>query len=176
MNFRFLKYGPLVGALILFSACDSEDELPDEPVINSVEFNEDTKELAINFTDGDGNFGLADRDTLPPYQALEDTVNNIPNPFHNNLWLDVFSKRQGVYDLLEPPNPFDFRIPILTPQGQNKQLRVTATYDLGADLSDLTIVLDNLDFGDTLLFKVTMVDQDLNVSNTFESGGHVLRP
>jgi hypothetical protein len=172
--FRFRSVVLFVTFLAL-AACNREEDLPDEPVINTVEYLEDEKDLVINFTDGDGNFGLPADFIDPPFQAWEDSVNGIINKNHNNLWLEVFVKESGIYALLETPNPygFDFRIPFLTPQGQNKQLRVTATYDL-LDLDDF-ISTGVLNVGDTMRFDVTLVDRDLNFSNTVVSEGHILR-
>lgn len=171
--FRF-KYFLFLVTVAVIAACNSEDDLPDEPVINSVEYLEEERNLVFNFTDGDGNFGLPPSDTLPPFQALEDTLNEIPNQYHNNLWLDIYVLRNGTYELLETPTPFDFRIPLLTPQGQNKQLKVTATYDLSLDFEDLLITGNYFDLGDTLKFSVTIVDRDLNLSNTAITEGHIL--
>ena len=171
MNQFHFKLLLLFAGIFVFAACNNDDELPDEPVINSVEFLEAEKNLTINFTDGDGNFGLPPEDTLPPYQALIDTINEIPNEFHYNLWVDLFKLTDGEYQLIQTPTPFDFRIPSLTPAGQNKQLQVKVTYDLSFDL----VNLGSIDPGDTLRFDVTIVDRDLNVSNTVNSEGHILR-
>jgi len=174
MNLFRFKSLLLIAGIIALVACNDDDDLPDEPVINSVEFLEAEKDLVINFTDGDGNFGLPDDFIDPPFQAWEDSANGIINKNHNNLWVDVFVKESGTYDRLETPNPygFDFRIPFLTPEGQNKQLKVTATYDL-VDLDDF-ISTGVLNVGDTVRFDVTIVDRDLNFSNTVVSEGHIL--
>jgi len=169
-----LKY-ILVFTVLVMVSCNDEEDLPDEPVINSVDYIEEERDLQFTFTDGDGNFGLPPSDTLPPFQPLEDEVNNIPNEFHNNLWLDIYVLRSGTYELIETPNPFDFRIPLLTPTGQNKQLRVTTTYDLSFDFQDLLVSGDYFDLGDTLRFDVTIVDRDLNVSNVATTEGHILQ-
>lgn len=170
-------------ALLIFltfaaiTACDDEEDLPDVPVINSIDYIESEKELVINFTDGDGNFGLPSEIIDPPFQAWEDSLNGVINRYHNNLWLEVYVRSQGTYQLLETAKShgFDFRIPELTPKGQNKQLRVTATYDLMPDLNDF-LGLNVLDAGDTLRFNVILVDRDLNESNMVESEGHILTP
>jgi hypothetical protein len=173
---RFLFYlGLPIVAVFALTACNEEDDLPNEPVINSVDYMPDSKELVIVFTDGDGNFGLPSEMVSPPFQAWEDSSNNVINRYHNNLWLEVYVREQGTYQLLEVDNDygFDFRIPELTPKGQNKQLRVTATYDLAFDLEAIA-ESDLLDYGDTLRFNVVLIDRDLNESNMVESEGHVL--
>jgi len=169
-------YVPIVLALMCISGCNDKGELPDEPVINSVEFDEAQKLLIFNFTDGDGNFGLT-RDMIdPPFQ---DSIDGGINEFSNNLWVDLFIKEEGEYQLVETDNPtgFDFRIPELTPEGQNKQLRVTGTYDLAFDLDALTEGDSPLlTVGDTLRFEVVLVDRDLNMSDVAITADRVLRP
>ena len=175
MNLIRFNIAMIFIALFAMTACKDEEDLPDEPVINSIDFRQDSKELVINFTDGDGNFGLPSEMVDPPFQAWEDSSNGIINRYHNNLWLEVYVREQGVYQLLEVDNDygFDFRIPELTPKGQNKQLRVTATYDLAFDLEAIAMT-NTLNYGDTLRFDVVLVDRDLNESNMAESRGHVL--
>lgn len=176
---RFLKAIWLffTGVLILGS-CQSEDDLPDEPKINSIQFMKSDTSLVLEFTDGDGNFGLRQGDTLPPFQPYEDEEETIRNRFHNNYWLDIYVKREGEFVLFEPvnsENAFDFRIPEITPQGQNKQLRVKVTNDLSLELKDLIESSSNDIFlGDTVKFSVELVDRDLNVSGPAETGEVVL--
>ena len=174
MNLFRFRSALLLAALFVVAACNNDDDLPDEPVINSVDYLEAEKDLVINFTDGDGNFGLPADLIDPPFQAWEDSADGIINKNHNNLWLDVYVKESGTFQLLETPNPygFDFRIPFLTPAGQNKQLKVTATYNL-IDLADVAEV-GVLEYGDTLKFNVTIIDRDLNISSTVVSEGHIL--
>lgn len=176
MNLLRFHYFLLLLGLLIMAACTDDNELPDEPVINAVTYDETGKDLVINFTDGDGNFGLPSDLIDPPFQAWEDSLNGIINKKYNNLWLDVFVKEENGYVLVETSKShgFDFRIPFLTPQGQNKQLRVTATYDLSPDFGDF-LASGGLTVGDTLKFNVVLIDRDLNISNTFVSEGHVLR-
>lgn len=138
------------------SSCDSSKDFPDEPVINSLEFDSVNKALIINFTDGDGDFGI-DNDA-PPFQQYLDADSTIPNPYYYNLWLDYYEKRNGEWVLVETPSTFNFRIPVLTPAGQNKQLDVKITYDMDFDLP-----LPNAE-SDTIKFGVTLVDRAKNQS------------
>ncbi len=175
MNHRLIIFLHLILILSILSGCDSEGELPNEPVINNITFESNLKNLVIQFTDGDGNYGLGQGDTLPPYQPFEDEAETIENPFHYNYWMNVYVKRDGGFVLLETPSTFDFRVPVLTPQGQNKQLRVTINNDLELELEALaqSQAID-LSFGDTIKFAVTLVDQDLNISNVAETGEIIL--
>jgi len=164
--------------ILVFSSCEKEEDLPDEPIINTIDFTKADTSLVIKFTDGDGNFGLSQGDTLPPFQFYEDDDGTIRNRYYYNYWLDIYVKRSGQFVLFEPineENGFDFRIPEITPQGQNKQLRVTVTNDLSLELKDLIESSANDIFlGDTVKFSLVLVDRDLNESETKETQEIVL--
>ncbi len=147
---------------LVWVACKEENEFPPEPVINSAEIQMPEKLLVIYFTDGDGNFGLGENDINPPFQP-PDTITGEDNPFHNNLWVELYKKLEGEWALVETPGSFDFRIPVLTPTGQNKQIEAKITYEMAASLADLT------ESGDTIKFNVRLVDRDLNVSLPVET-------
>ncbi len=138
------------------SSCDKSKDFPDEPVINALRFDSVEKALIINFTDGDGDFGLNSME--PPFNGFLDPDSTIPNPYYNNLWLDYFEKRNGEWVLVETPSTFNYRVPVLTPAGQNKQLDVKITYDMSFELP-----FDNAQ-SDTIKFRVTLVDRSLKES------------
>lgn len=100
--------------------------------------------LTIYFTDGDGDVGLADSDTLAPYDRS--------TRFFNNLWVEVYSIKMG-----EPLDTFIFdgRIPNLTPVGQNKTLEGEIEYRL---------TIGGFNPGDSILVGFQLVDRALNVS------------
>lgn len=154
-------------------SCVERDKLPDEPVINSIEYLEDTRQLVVTFTDGDGNFGLHDNETQPPYQPYLDTVSMEPNPYHYNYWLDYYKKDEnGQWLLVELPGNANFRIPFLTPEGQDKQLRVKITNDLGTEIPLPPFIVE----GDTMKFAVTLIDRALNHSNVAETPPFIAPP
>ncbi len=161
-------YISLFIAALGFAACNKVEDLPAEPVINEIIFDTSVKALQFRFTDGDGNFGLSQTDILPPYQPFEDEAETIPNRFHYNLWVDYFEKIDGEWVQIFTASTIDFRVPILTPAGQNKQLRVLATYDMSSFLPFITAQ------SDTIKFQVSIVDRALNVSNMVETDAIVL--
>lgn len=120
-----------------------------EPIINSLTFDVPSQSMIFEFTDGDGDFGLYPDDTL----KYLDPERTIPNPYYYNLWIDYYEKREGEWVLVEPPGTFNFRIPVITPDGQNKQLEVKVTNDMSFDLPLPTAQ------SDTIKFKVTLVDR-----------------
>jgi hypothetical protein len=170
MKQNFWTLSLVLGSLLFLSSCGEESDLPNEPVVNDLEFKTATNELVLRFTDGDGNFGLADRDTLPPYQQFLDSLRTEENPYYYNYWLNVLIKEDGNFIPLDAPSTFNARVPVLTPAGQNKQLRVTVTNDLDFDLSAFA-QLGQIENGDTLKFQVVLVDRDLNESVMKETEG-----
>lgn len=145
------------------SACREDQDLPDEPVINEVSFNSLDKNLHFRFTDGDGDVGLGPGDTLSPFQPDPDAFGNPTNRFYFNLWIDYFEKIDGEWVQVLTASPIDFRVPVLTPQGQNKQLRVKVTYDMGSFLPFITAQ------SDTIKLSVRIADRSLHLSNIAET-------
>ncbi len=153
-RFRSTYFFFLFGIVLIagFSAaCTRAKDLPVEPVINSLSFDAQTKQMVVDFSDGDGDFGISPTD--PDFPEYLDSDSTQRNPYYYNLWIDYFEKREGEWVRVETPGSFNFRIPVLTPEGQNKQLEVTVTNDLSFDLPLPTAE------SDTIKFKVTLVDR-----------------
>ncbi len=145
----------------LFAACDDGNTFPDEPVINSLSWDNSLEHLIVEFTDGDGDFGIDGEDSRFPLYVNGDS--SMVNPYYYNLWIDYFEKQDGEWVLIEPENTFSFRVPVLTPDGQNKQLDVLITNDLSTEIPYL------LSESDTIKFRVTMVDRALRESVPMET-------
>jgi len=152
-----LKLGLFViTALLLMQSCLDKVEFPDTPAILFVELHQtdfikypDSSlyfgALKFSFTDGDGDLGLEDHQTEKPYDF--------------NLFLSIFKKVNGQYELLPSHDTIigdNYRIPYLTPNGQNKSLEGNITID----------ILDiGLKKGDTVKIDFFMKDRALNESN-----------
>lgn len=150
----------LAGLALLVAGCLELEDLPDEPVINEMWYDTEVGELNIRFTDGDGDFGLAPRDTTPPFQRFDEDGED--NFYHYNLHVDLFYREEGEWVALElPPGALGnrARIPNLTPEGQNKQLRVLIRWDF---TGEVPAVLP--EGADTVKFEVVLIDRALNVS------------
>lgn len=90
--------------LFIFSgllSCKKPPEYPLEPIISQYEENEITKgnfltiiKIKLAFTDGDGNIGLEDADTLEPYQAYDVVYDFNGNRIFFDDSLDIFN----IYD------------------------------------------------------------------------------
>lgn len=113
--------------------------------------------MIIDFTDGDGDFGITPGDPDFPEYIEPIGPDSTKNPYYHNLWIDYYEMHDGEWELIEPNNSFNFIVPDLTPQGQTKQLEVTITNDLSFDLP-------YSDKSDTIKFSVVLVDRAKNHS------------
>lgn len=115
--------------------------------------------IIIGFTDGDGDIGLNQGDTLPPYNLVPDSTNPgvSTNLRYYNLFFYYFVNKDGVWvnsddDLLIP---FYSRVPVVTPTGQNKALKGEIEY---------AFVIEE-DLADSFRFEIELMDRAANVSN-----------
>jgi hypothetical protein len=106
--------------------------------------------LKISFKDGDGDIGLYQSDTAPPYDY--------------NMIIDYFEiqNRDTVkIDLVDPITgdtaTFNARIPILTPSGSDKSIK--------GEIEDTMFIYDPTSSFDTIMFKVYIIDRALHKSN-----------
>jgi len=163
----YLAY--LLGLILVGTGCLKEDQFPDEPVITRIEFNEADTMLVVEFTDGDGDFGIAPED--PDFPLYLDDDSTEINPYYNNLWIDYYEKVDGKWLYVEPENEqgFNFRVPVLTPSGQNKQLEVIITNAMEGEVPYL------LSEADTFRLDVKLIDRSLNESD-IASTGEIIMP
>lgn len=117
--------------------------------------------LVVHFSyeDEEGDIGLDRSDTFPPFDP--------GSPFQYNLLVDMYDMsgpdpvilvREGSNDTIN----FNQRIPNLTPDGKNKQIRgdMKVRFDAGK------LVLHP----DRVLCDIRIYDRALNVSNTISTG------
>jgi hypothetical protein len=148
------------GTLVLFfllSSCQKQETYPLEPIIafNSFTVYQDSAILSLDFTDGDGNIGLTNADSLKPYDS--------------NLFLTYYEKQKGVFKKIELPLPFNYRIPLINKSGKEKPLKGTISVNITPTFYNPFSKFD------TLKFDVIIKDRALNISNTI-STPEVLRP
>lgn len=156
---RFKNIFPVfvAAAVTMAYSCEDPEEYPIEPVITfkslqkftNLQTGKDTAAvLLFSFTDGDGDIGLNEADTFPPY--------NPGSEYYSNLFMKYFEKKNGVWTEVVIPFPYNFRVPYITPAGSNKAL----SGDIYIDLF--------LPFGKTNLpirFDLYLVDRALHKSN-----------
>ena len=92
----------------LFISCINEPELPPEPSIKlkSLTFKDipddfqDSVIIEVEFKDGDGDLGLMDFDTLPPYNEMDSV-----RKFDNTGYVKLIDSTTPEYDTLPPYDP-----------------------------------------------------------------------
>lgn len=152
--------------LLTVASCQKYEEYPLEPRLEFTEFLmlrdaqgiDQRGILRLSYTDGDGNIGLTEDDTVAPYDY--------------NLFIKYFELQNGVFKeiflvtsnqindstIVYDTATFNGRIPILTPAGKNKAIR--------GEIEDTLFVNNPLSNFDTIKFEAYIVDRDLNKSNT----------
>ena len=145
-----LLFVPLAG-------CLPEPNFPDEPVIEFQSFeltSDGGRELVIQFSDGDGNVGLGQNDTLPPFCPTCE--------FHQNLKCEYqeWRNEEWVEIALNPDAgqiPFYYRVPQATPTGQNQSQNGTIAVAMNSWYLNSAY--------DSVRFRIVLYDRDLNASN-----------
>ena len=148
------KVGLAVSAVVLLlPACLKTEKFPVEPLIEykSLEQFGDSASLVISFTDGDGDIGLAPGDTFPPYDTL---------PYYYNLFVEYEELQNGTWTTVDLLLPLYYRIPVITPAGQNKTLEG----DIAVALAPFPT--NPVSLFDTVRYTVKLVHRDLHESNT----------
>ncbi len=145
--------GVLLFAAVFTSSCLKTEKFPETPAITfkSFEFFGDSASLTIYFTDGDGDIGLDVADNAPPFDTA--------SAFYYNLFLEHSEKIGGVWHDVQFVDPVYYRIPRITPTGQNKTLE-----------GEIAVAIDPFPFfitgnSDTVRYSVELVDRALNRSN-----------
>lgn len=159
--------------VLLYSSCRKFDDFPLEPQIKYesflLEYNTETGitergVLAVSYTDGDGDLGLASRDTFPPHNYGSKYYYNLIIDYYElqyNEWVKVplvtWNADNQEYDTLT----FNGRIPILTPPGGNQAIKGV--------IEDTLFLYNPLSDFDTIKFSVYIIDRALNESNQVET-------
>ena len=142
--------------LMLFFACKKRESFSDIPYLefrhyelkDSVDaLGNITKlcELHIYFTDGDGDIGLFNDDTIAPYDY--------------NLFVNYFEMHNDSLQQINVNPPYHIRMPNLTPTGQNKSLKVDVKYDVNVTYRN----------SDSIKFELKLFDRALNESDWVSS-------
>lgn len=148
--------------------CGSPDEITDPiPFIELEEINviknsankDSIIEISLYFEDGDGDIGLSESDTIPPF--------DFGSPYFHNLPVTYLVERSGSFEELINPtngNPYGNnhqRIPVLTPTGKNKTISGILTVKLAANPLNTK--------PERVKFEIRLIDRKLNISNMIET-------
>ena len=144
---------------VLAAGCLPRKEFPIEPALRSIEFAQfgDSSSLVVSFTDGDGDIGLNASDTFPTYDAA---------PYYYNLFVDYYELHDGIWDTEPFPfvQPLYYRVPVITPTGQNKTLEG----EIAVALAPWPIIPGST--ADSIRLSARLVDRALHTSNTVFTG------
>ncbi len=137
------------------AGCLEDVAYPDEPEIWFVSLTPSASTpndavLTLGFTDGDGDLGLdqEDLDAMPEEDSL----------FYNNVFIDYFERENGEWVEMPPAVPYYYRIPRISPTGQNKALR-------GELLVDILAYYNPFTENDTFRYEISVVDRARRYSN-----------
>lgn len=159
--------------LMLFSAfactsCIEKQQYPNEPQIEYKDFlvmqnSQDYDSLGflvISFTDGDGDLGLSQADTLPPF--------NPSSTYYYNYFIKFYQQINGI--MVPVTEPYNGRIPDVNPE--DIDIDLAGEIEIEIDLSILAIAFSS----DTIQLEAYIVDRALNHSNTIKSPVLVINP
>lgn len=141
---------------VLYS-CIEKQQYPNEPIIEYKDFIitqgttgfDETAYFIIGFTDGDGDIGLDQGDTIAPYNPGSD--------YYYNFFITIYQKDNGVFTALAVP--YNSRIPDVNPDNIDKDLKGDIQIEI--DLSFFSLALTN----DTIKMDAWIFDRALNKSN-----------
>lgn len=158
--YRFIY---MLGFTLLIFSCKEQEESSTIPRIFKESYEKfanaagrDTSVfIRFSFIDGDGNIGLTQADSVPP--------------FDKNLYVDYFQKENGVFKKVIIPQSsdtlnFNSRIAELDPNHTGKTIRGEVELNINVSIA----------LRDTIRFDFYITDRDLNRSNTLSTGEIVL--
>jgi hypothetical protein len=158
---------------MIYASCRKFDDFPVEPrieyqsflvEINNTTGNTERGVLAFSYTDGDGDLGLAENDTLPPYHYDGDYYYNLVIDYYElqyNEWIKVplvaWNAEKQEYDTLT----FNARMPVFIPKNRIQPIKGV--------IQDTLYLYNPLSEFDTVKFSAYIIDRALNSSNTIET-------
>jgi hypothetical protein len=114
-------------------------------------------QLNINYSDADGDIGLSDSDTFPPFNFSSEFYHNLPIKF-------LVKDSSGDFNELINPSTNEFygnqheRIPNLTPPGKYKSISGVLSVNLASN--------PLLTEPQSVKLEISLMDRALNMSNT----------
>ena len=149
--------------MIMIMSCKKVETYPDIPEVHFKSYTAEDSvdvlgneiklvELVFTFVDGDGDIGLKQSDTIPPYVGK----------YKNNFFSTLYVKDNGKYKEVENIAVSNYTIPYIEPQGQNKTLKADVKVKFEYTISQENDSLFNYD---TMMYKFYIVDRALHQSN-----------
>lgn len=142
------------------TGCVKEEQYPLTPQIEFIDFatlrdisgKDSLGKVTISYTDGDGNIGLLESDTVEP----------LKHNFYLKL-MQYINKERVEFKPADPTITFNARIPLLTPIGQSKNIKGEIKMTL-----ELYLARQFLQ-SDTIAFEIYIKDRTLLESNVIST-------
>ena len=176
-----MKTKYLIGMLLLaLAACQKPVEYPIEPHLTYEEFtylfNDDSTfsgegVISFSYTDGDGDLGLDDYDTLPPF--------GYHDAHYYNMEVDYLKCVNG--EFVKTPllswNPQTQSFDTITFNARFKRLRDSEEPKAISGTMDYQLVVQNpFSPNDTIKFEIRILDRALHVSNSIQTDAIITNP
>lgn len=154
-----LPFTILAILILILPSCFDNPDYPDEPVLtyDSFTIEGDSADLSFEFTDGNGDIGLADNETQPPYDQ--------GSYYHYNLYVQYWEKDdvQGWIpgkDLNGDSIIFKYRIKPILEGNTEKALRG----NISVSIEPIFYNPSSPD-SDTIKYRIQLIDRALNKSD-----------
>lgn len=152
----------LLFGLLIFSACPKPQNYPDIPqikfkqvvlfdTVDALGSKSKAYKLVFGIIDGDGDIGLQTTDTIGV---------DVDTAYVNDFLTIFYEVKNGDTIMTDSLNGYNYRIPYVVPQGQNKTLLA----DIYIDYLFAYDTDNNLKY-DSVMFKFYVIDRKLNKSN-----------
>ncbi len=159
----------------MYSGCKKSEVYPNIPELTfgSIYFTTDpiiTTDTLIGviftYQDGDGDIGLNQADTFPPYNSIKGENDQELNTYHYNLHIDYLTLQNGKFQPVIIPNTTDTlrylaRLQNITPEGKHKAIRGDIDWRILPPLYQ--------GVGRTVKLRIKIYDRALHASNVIES-------
>lgn len=154
--------------VFLCLSCIEKQQYPDEPIIEYKNFfvvldkqsHDSLGYLVISFTDGDGDLGLSQADTLPPFDAS--------STYYYNYFIKFYQQINGI--MVPVTEPYNGRIPDVNPE--DIDIDLAGEIEMEIDLGIIAMAFTS----DTIQMEAYIVDRALHHSNTIKSPVLVINP
>ena len=147
----------LILVAVAVVSCKKHEQYPIEPVIEFMSIDkipnsgnvDDKAFLVINFTDGDGDIGLALEDTMPPH--------NPGNEYYYNYYINYFEKLNDTFVKVDLPFTFHVRIPFIEESLAERGVKGEIKVELFINNINST--------ADSIRFDLQIIDRAFHKSN-----------
>lgn len=149
---------------LLLNSCFKKENYPVEPIVEFDTFTVDNTtgmaQIVFSFTDGDGDIGLLESDTLAPYQKNGD--------YYYNFFLTYYEKDDSLGWVIgknaeDEDIVLKFRLKPVLDYNITKGIKGTISYDFDFYYNPLSSQ------SDTIKYEFQVIDRALNASNVGET-------